>query len=159
MSGVSLETCWAFKKHWNNKFYYRVASCWLFLYDLYYDARIHEHQTKWDPCLFSKCHRISLLSLTARMSEFDPCIHVSEASLEHHLFNLYSGASIRDQISMIDRFISQSVPFGCNPPASSTLGIYLSCLHKYSTPLFVRCHTDNKSSSGYKLLLMCAREE
>jgi len=20
-----------------------VASCWLFLYDLYYDARIHEH--------------------------------------------------------------------------------------------------------------------
>jgi hypothetical protein len=21
-----------------------VASCWLFLYDLYYDARIHEHQ-------------------------------------------------------------------------------------------------------------------
>jgi len=36
MSGVSLETCWAIKKHWNNKFYYTVASCWLFLYDLYY---------------------------------------------------------------------------------------------------------------------------
>jgi hypothetical protein len=34
MSGVSLETCWAIKKHWNNKFYYTVASCWLFLYDL-----------------------------------------------------------------------------------------------------------------------------
>jgi predicted DCC family thiol-disulfide oxidoreductase YuxK len=31
MSGVSLETCWAIKKHWNNKFYYTVASCWLFL--------------------------------------------------------------------------------------------------------------------------------
>jgi len=30
-------------KHWNNKFYYTVASCWLFLYDLYYDARIDEH--------------------------------------------------------------------------------------------------------------------
>ena len=44
MSGVSLETCWAIKKHWNNKFYYTVASCWLFLWDLYYDARIHEHQ-------------------------------------------------------------------------------------------------------------------
>jgi len=43
MSGVSLEPCWAIKKHWNNKFYYTVASCWLFLYDLYYDARIHEH--------------------------------------------------------------------------------------------------------------------
>jgi hypothetical protein len=32
------------KKHWNNKFYYTVTSCWSFLYDLYYDARIHEHQ-------------------------------------------------------------------------------------------------------------------
>ena len=31
ISGVSLETCWAIKKHWNNKFYYTVASCWLFL--------------------------------------------------------------------------------------------------------------------------------
>jgi hypothetical protein len=41
---VSLETCWAIKKRWNNKFYYTAASCWLFLYDLYYDARIHEHQ-------------------------------------------------------------------------------------------------------------------
>jgi len=34
MSGVSLETCSAIKKHWNNKFYYTVASCWLFLYEL-----------------------------------------------------------------------------------------------------------------------------
>jgi len=31
MSGVLLETCWAIKKHWNNKFYYTVASCSLFL--------------------------------------------------------------------------------------------------------------------------------
>ena len=23
------------KKHWNNKFYYAFASCWLFLYDYY----------------------------------------------------------------------------------------------------------------------------
>jgi len=44
MSGVSPETCWAIKKHWNNKFYYTVTSCWLFLYNLCYDARIHEHQ-------------------------------------------------------------------------------------------------------------------
>ena len=44
MSGVSLETFWAIKEHWNNKFHFTVASYWLFLYDLYYDARIHEHQ-------------------------------------------------------------------------------------------------------------------
>ena len=31
VSGMPLETCWAFNKRWNNKFYYNVASCWLFL--------------------------------------------------------------------------------------------------------------------------------
>jgi hypothetical protein len=36
MSGMSLETCWAIKKHWHNKLYYTVASCSLFLYDLHY---------------------------------------------------------------------------------------------------------------------------
>jgi hypothetical protein len=41
MGGVSSETCWAIKKHWNNKFYYTVATCWFFLWDLYYDAWIH----------------------------------------------------------------------------------------------------------------------
>jgi len=33
MGGVSPKTCWAIKKHWNNKFYYKVASCWFFLWD------------------------------------------------------------------------------------------------------------------------------
>jgi hypothetical protein len=37
--------CWVTEKHWNNKFYYTVASCWFFLWVWYYDAaRIHEHQ-------------------------------------------------------------------------------------------------------------------
>ena len=31
MSGMPLETCWAFNERWNNKFYCKVASCWLFL--------------------------------------------------------------------------------------------------------------------------------
>ena len=31
MSGIPIETCWAFNERWNNKFYYKVASCWLFL--------------------------------------------------------------------------------------------------------------------------------
>ena len=46
MGGVSPETCWAIKKHWNNKFYYTVASCWFLLWDLYYDVRIHKHQVE-----------------------------------------------------------------------------------------------------------------
>jgi hypothetical protein len=31
MSGVLLETCWAFNERWSNKFYCKVASCWLFI--------------------------------------------------------------------------------------------------------------------------------
>ena len=31
MSSMPLEICWAFNERWNNKFYYKVASCWLFL--------------------------------------------------------------------------------------------------------------------------------
>jgi hypothetical protein len=31
MSGIPLETCWAFNERWNNKLCYKVASCWLFL--------------------------------------------------------------------------------------------------------------------------------
>jgi hypothetical protein len=31
ISGVPLATCWAFNESWNNKFYYKVAFCWLFL--------------------------------------------------------------------------------------------------------------------------------
>jgi hypothetical protein len=27
--------CWAFNEQWNNKFYYKVASCWLFILRLY----------------------------------------------------------------------------------------------------------------------------
>jgi hypothetical protein len=43
MGGMPLETCWAFNKLWNNKFYYKAASCWYF-YWVIYDARIHEYQ-------------------------------------------------------------------------------------------------------------------
>jgi hypothetical protein len=31
MGGLSPETFGAIKKHWNNKFYYTVTSCWFFL--------------------------------------------------------------------------------------------------------------------------------
>jgi hypothetical protein len=30
MGGVSPETCWTIKKHWSNKIYYKIASCWFF---------------------------------------------------------------------------------------------------------------------------------
>jgi hypothetical protein len=44
MGGVSRETCWASYKYGIKKFWYIFTSCWIFLYELYYDARIHEHK-------------------------------------------------------------------------------------------------------------------
>jgi len=42
MSGVPLETCWAFSKLWNNKFHYKAPSCWYFYWVI---KRIFK---KWD---------------------------------------------------------------------------------------------------------------
>ena len=44
MSGVSIEICWASYKYGIIKFWYIFASCWIFLYEFDYDARIHERQ-------------------------------------------------------------------------------------------------------------------
>ena len=54
MSGVPLETCSAFNKLWNNKFYYKAASCWYF-YWIIHDARIHEYQISLVLELWSQC--------------------------------------------------------------------------------------------------------
>ena len=45
MGGLSPETCWTIKKHRNNKFYYTVASCWFFLWDLFFFSRLNP--TSW----------------------------------------------------------------------------------------------------------------
>ena len=44
MDGVSSETCWASYRYGIIKFWYIVAFCWIFLYEVYYDARIYEQQ-------------------------------------------------------------------------------------------------------------------
>jgi len=36
----------SFIQTWNNEFWYTVASCWLFLYELYHDARTRKHQVQ-----------------------------------------------------------------------------------------------------------------
>jgi len=67
MGGVSPETCWAVKKHWNNKFFYTVASCWFFLWDNRWVARtrndgrfVNKPVIMWNSFLFGD---ISLLIL------------------------------------------------------------------------------------------------
>jgi len=49
MSGLSPETCWAIKKHWNNKFYYTVTSCWFFLWYIYIYIKA---KNTWDLCVY-----------------------------------------------------------------------------------------------------------
>jgi len=44
MGSVLPKTRWALYKYRIIKFWYIVASCWIFLYEFYYDARIHKHQ-------------------------------------------------------------------------------------------------------------------
>jgi hypothetical protein len=44
MGGVSPKTCWVSYKYGIIKFWLIVAFCWVFLYELYHDAWIHEHQ-------------------------------------------------------------------------------------------------------------------
>jgi hypothetical protein len=52
MGDVSPETCWASYKYGIIKFWYIVASCWIYLYELYYDAWIHERQVNnWETTL------------------------------------------------------------------------------------------------------------
>jgi hypothetical protein len=48
ISSVSSETCWAIKKHWNNEFYYTVASCWFFVCDSPEDF-INIHLSRFSP--------------------------------------------------------------------------------------------------------------
>jgi len=59
MGGVLPETCWASYKYGIIKFWYIVESCWIFLYELYYDARIHERQTNKSVGLQDRTERYS----------------------------------------------------------------------------------------------------
>jgi hypothetical protein len=52
MGGVLPGTCWAIKKHWNNKFYYTVASCCFFLRDLSVEL-VHIRQRTYSS---TQCH-------------------------------------------------------------------------------------------------------
>ena len=70
MSGVPLETCWAFKKLWNNKFYYKAASCWYLYWMVSWSFRlfiwsgifVDSHGEAALRICFSKCQEISLVS-------------------------------------------------------------------------------------------------
>jgi hypothetical protein len=87
MGGVSPETCWAIKKHWNNAFYYTVASCWFFLwielalqlttiiYSLCRKQRDSGHLGKKSEELHDLSHRFSSLTPSCFMIDSRFCLH------------------------------------------------------------------------------------
>jgi len=74
MSGVPLETCWAFNKLWNNKFYYKAASCWCF-YRIIHNARIHEYQI-YVYCTLTEVF-LNLTEIFLTLTEVFPCFFLN----------------------------------------------------------------------------------
>ena len=76
IGGVSPETCRALYKYGIIKFWYFVASCWIFLYELYYDARMHEHQVYFclstslsaDPSFYVPPQSLRLIMLSSHLT-------------------------------------------------------------------------------------------
>jgi len=58
MSGVPLETCSAFNKLWNNKFYYKLHLVGIST-ESYYNARIHEYQMSVQLCFNENLVKVS----------------------------------------------------------------------------------------------------
>jgi hypothetical protein len=56
--------CWINKKYGLIKFWYVVASCWIFLHELYYDAWIHKHQEIY---CFLNIHAFTIVIRFARL--------------------------------------------------------------------------------------------
>jgi len=65
MGSVSPKTCWTSYKYGIIKFWYIVASCWIFLYKLHYDARIHERQVavRSGQCISFECVSVNIMLL------------------------------------------------------------------------------------------------
>jgi len=74
MGVVSPETCWAIKKHWNNTFYYTVASFWFFLWDLIY----------WSVCSLWKYSLISIISRNTICIKFMKRVSVISIEMRTH---------------------------------------------------------------------------
>jgi hypothetical protein len=91
MSGVSLETSWAIKKHWNNKFYYTVTSCWLFLWDLHLTC----FDTSWTPSSGSPviilCGVLCVFNQILKCASEWLCPHITD-QFEALIFNWYNNS-------------------------------------------------------------------
>jgi len=83
MSGVPLETCSAFNERWNNKFCYKVASCWLFLLN-HIEGEVKLHNLTTDPAI-RLCLKSTKLPTTS--------VNVSAVQLNCNIYFPASGDS------------------------------------------------------------------
>ena len=112
MGGVSPETCWAIKKHWNNKFYYTVAFCWFFLWDLCYDARIHEHH------LLTFQDNIQKSEATQYVCQF--IIRLREISYPLHYPALYTPVPTHvNNITILSPYVTRATLCVCSFPKNA----------------------------------------
>jgi hypothetical protein len=115
VSVVSLETCWAIKKQWNNKFYYTVASCWLFLYE----SMVNILMLLFPSGFETRSHRLGSNSAAAVLIDLlrDWCTNFSLTVCYFDLSTLVSVASLQDeelfgiQKAVICFFWAQKNPF------------------------------------------------
>jgi hypothetical protein len=90
VSGIPLETCWAFNERWNNKLCYKVASCWLFLLNhttmhgsmnikfIEIGCKVHLI-CNFSVCNFTVCkNRKKIYFLSVLMCRLHPYIHVGQ---------------------------------------------------------------------------------
>ena len=121
MSSVLLETCSALNKLWNNKFYYKDASCWYF-YCVIYDACIHEYQNN----ALDNAHQSDALD-NAHQSCFDRfilmIITILLPTMLPTLLYLYLYTMIYDMIYLL-------TATGLSPGGSSTVHIYTQTIHR-----------------------------
>ena len=89
MSDVPLETCWAFNKLCNNKFYYKAASCWYF----YWDNLICMLIT-FDTFIFQNFHLVFLFLMIYKEATFPIRCHKTYVT--------------------VMAFLSRSITFYCN---------------------------------------------
>jgi hypothetical protein len=115
MSSMPLETCWAFNERWNNKFYYKVASCWLFLLShttMHRSMNIKGSINYWVISLSSATYKILSIILLSRCTPLADeiiCIISVDCSITGQKMFIYSvlikylkyGNGVRQYISYL----------------------------------------------------------
>ena len=92
---MPLETCWAFNERWINKFYYKVASCWLFL--LILTAYIIQ-------LFYSICTRFTKVSaawITITDGPRYGHLCINPECMRHFMFSAFDGDIVRNETPCI----------------------------------------------------------